>query len=69
FISTTPIKTLKSVTAWIFIYEPRNHTPLNGWDGARERDKDREIIRILQRLMNMYNPYARRFKTIGEHWA
>ncbi|KAF9105992.1 hypothetical protein BGX30_008900, partial [Mortierella sp. GBA39] len=49
-----------------FICEPRNQAPRNGWDGAREQDKDKNIIRILQRLMYRYNLYARRFKTIGE---
>ncbi|KAK5809422.1 hypothetical protein F5H01DRAFT_280754, partial [Linnemannia elongata] len=51
-----------------FIYGPRNQNVQNGRgrDGAQEREKDRRIIGILQRLMYRYNPYARRFKTIGD---
>jgi len=48
-----------------FIYGPRNQALQDGRD-AQARDKDRRIIRILQRLMYRYNPYARRFKTTGE---
>jgi hypothetical protein len=33
---------------------------------VQARDNDRRIIRILHRLMYRHNPYARRFKTIGE---
>jgi hypothetical protein len=49
-----------------FIYGPRNQALRDGRDGAQARDKDRRIIRILHRLMYRHNPYARRFKSIGE---
>jgi hypothetical protein len=49
-----------------FIYGPRNQDLRNGEVGQQARDKDKRIIRILHRLMYRHNPYAKRFKTIGQ---
>lgn len=51
-----------------FIYGTRNQATQTDRNSvlARNKDKDKEIITILQDLMYQHNPYAKKFKTVGQ---
>jgi hypothetical protein len=51
-----------------FIYGPKSDSTQIDCNSvlARNKDKDKEIITILQCLMYQHNPYAKEFKTVAE---